>query len=123
MNESVENKSTQENIGYLLDSGLLLCLINIYVEYGASEISNIICDRLPLWYQNKCKRVRVILPLNLNEEQRLLCNICYENEKDHVFVQCGHSACAQCKDRLFESFNGRCHVCREQIQRAQTIFL
>ena len=41
---------------------------------------------------------------------RLVCGICMDNERNMSF-QCGHGACADCANMLFN-----CHICRQDIE-------
>ena len=47
------------------------------------------------------------------------CQICYDRDKNMVFLPCGHQACSICSDRITDH---RCHICREWIQQKHKIF-
>jgi len=54
-------------------------------------------------------------------EEGKLCVICFDGEKTHAFIPCGHfCVCENCAERLKD--NGDCPVCRAKIVQVNKIF-
>jgi baculoviral IAP repeat-containing protein 7/8 len=50
-------------------------------------------------------------PSNLNDDYRLLCKICFENESNIIFFPCKHLVCCQnCAKELSNCAICRCHI-------------
>lgn len=46
------------------------------------------------------------------------CNICLSNEKNIVFVPCGHTCCGDCSQNI-----SSCMICRTKVEKKQKIFM
>ena len=52
------------------------------------------------------------------------CDICISNNKNIVFVPCGHSICNECFNVYINKYNyKKCHICRKYITNSYKIFL
>ena len=53
-------------------------------------------------------------PINPSESY-ILCNVCFCEESDSVFMNCGHGGvCLTCANDIWNS-TGECYLCRDQI--------
>ncbi|KAH9255285.1 hypothetical protein BASA81_006725 [Batrachochytrium salamandrivorans] len=50
-----------------------------------------------------------------------LCGVCFDREKNQVFIECGHLCCGTCTDRIMQTTE-ECPFCRANIVRAIPIF-
>lgn len=65
-----------------------------------------------------------ILPVlsNQNQQERSECAICMENEKNTVFVPCGHmQSCYSCAQEI-KNRNGICPICRGYVTMITRVF-
>lgn len=54
-------------------------------------------------------------PVNPNESY-FLCNVCFANDSDSVFMDCGHGGiCLSCANDIWVS-TGECYLCRDPIK-------
>ncbi|KAI9361920.1 zinc finger, C3HC4 type-domain-containing protein [Pilaira anomala] len=59
---------------------------------------------------------------NNNSNEDSLCRICFDNQQNCVFLDCGHMAtCIECAKKLIESRN-ECPICREPILKLVHVF-
>ena len=51
----------------------------------------------------------------LDIEDKLLCRICFDSERETVFMPCKHMvACVQCAERSIQVFN-HCPICKQSV--------
>ena len=61
---------------------------------------------------------------NAKDESGLFfCEICTTGIKKKYFEPCGHGVCISCYDNIDCIKYGKCHVCRENIQKTITLFI
>lgn len=67
------------------------------------------------YFQRQQDRPEFELQANINLVDRK-CLICFENEKNAVFYNCGHKmSCLECAKNLMERYQPRCPLCRAKI--------
>jgi len=54
-----------------------------------------------------------------NNDDKLICNICYDNDKSIMFIPCNHiTSCTNCSDKL-----NKCPICNKKIKKKINFFL
>ena len=52
-----------------------------------------------------------------SEISKFQCRVCMENDKEIIFVGCGHGSCMACSNEL-----KKCHICRKRIRKKIRLF-
>ena len=79
----------------------MICLLEEKVNASKQELKKVREEKLEA--MDRLKQIR--------QKDNNLCCICYENEKDHAYTNCGHMCvCANC---LKEEWTEKCPICME----------
>lgn len=70
-------------------------------------------------FKKRKRHGKGVMKFQVADEEQRLCQICYENEMDAVFYDCGHvTACETCARQLDD-----CPVCRRKVKAVVRIWL
>lgn len=84
------------------------------------EVEEVKLQQRAMDLQRELERQRQALLLH--QEQSIKCDLCFDLQKDTVFLPCGHTGCDSCYRRLVQPTN-ICPFCSKRIDSVSRIFL